>query len=101
MMRRAAACFCAGPLLALYMGHAVLAGGYLDQFTPGDYPYDLAAEMQTRGCTMTETAMSRFLAGRGAHISDVQATIVDLANAGNLVWDKKESYTLVGWGKCR
>lgn len=86
--------------VALWMSEAVAASKYLKQFESGDYAYELVKEMEARGCTMTETEMSAYLRARGAHISDVQATILNLARAGDLVWDRKSSYTLVDWGKC-
>lgn len=82
------------------MNQAVAASDYLKQLEPGDEAYELVMEMEKRGCTMTEKEMGDFLGERGAGISDVQAIILELSGAGDIVWDRKASYTLVGWRNC-
>ncbi len=84
----------------LCMSQAVAASEYLRQLGPGDAPYELTQEMEKRGCTMTEKEVADFLGDRGAGISDVQAIILDLSAAGDIVWDRTDSYTLVGWNTC-
>jgi len=84
----------------LCMGQASAASEYLQRLGPGDDAYELAREMEKRGCTMTEKEVTDFLGDRGARISDVQAVILDLSGAGDIVWDRKDSYTLVGWNTC-
>lgn len=82
------------------MGQAAAASEYLQALGPGDDPYELAQEMEKRGCTMTEKEVTDFLGDRGAGISDVQAVILELTSEGDIVWDRKDSYTLVGWKNC-
>lgn len=82
-------------------GQAVATSKYLQQLGPGDFAYDLVTEMERRGCTMRETEMASFLRTRGAHVGDVQTTILNLARAGDLRWDRRDRYTLTGWGNCR
>lgn len=84
----------------LCMGQAVAASEYLQKLGPGDEHYELVVEMERRGCTMTEKEVTDFLGDRGAGISDVQAVILDLTGSGDIVWDLKDSYTLVGWNAC-
>lgn len=84
----------------IFMSQATAASEYLQQLGPGDEPYDLVVEMERRGCTMTEKEVSDFLGERGAGISDVQAVLLDLSSAGDIVWDTESSYTLVGWNSC-
>lgn len=84
----------------LFIGQAHAASEYLRQLGPGDAPYELALEMEKRGCTMSEKEVADFLADRGAGISDVQAIILELTGSGDLVWDRTDSYTLVGWNSC-
>ncbi|NJO55447.1 MAG: hypothetical protein HC834_02800 [Rhodospirillales bacterium] len=76
------------------------ASDYLESLGPGDIHYDLAVYMQARGCTMTEEDMFAFLGAGGADLGMRQAIIIDLARLGDLRWDGKDSYTLVGWGEC-
>ncbi len=92
-----------GVALAMVTGQSNAESAYLQQFGPGDYAYDLAVEMEAHGCTMTEAAMADFLQARGAFFSDVQATIMNLARAGNLAsgGNASQGLTLVGWGRCR
>lgn len=102
-MKRPPAFFRTGAALAFFLACATLAGcgtDYLDQFQPGDYPYDLAQKMQESGCTMTESAMAEFLGQHGAGISDIQATILNMAKAGYLTWDGNQSYTMVKGKTC-
>ena len=82
------------------MSRALAASDYLQRLGPGDEPYELVVEMERRGCTMTEKEVTDFLGERGAGISDVQAVLLDLSGAGDIVWDLESSYTLVGWNKC-
>lgn len=77
---------------------ALAASDYLEQMTPGDAIYELAAAMEARGCRMTEPEIFGFLAAQDV---DAQSVIKDLAATGDLRWDQADSYTLRGWGKCR
>lgn len=79
---------------------AIAASAYLQSLGPGDPDYELAVEMERQGCTMTEDKILAFLGEHGADIAMRQAIIVDLARLGDLRWDGKDSYTLVGWGEC-
>lgn len=79
---------------------ALAASDYLQSLGPGDLDYALAVEMEAQGCTMLEEDMLAFLAAQGADIGMRQSVIVDLARLGDLRWDGKSSYTLVGWGDC-
>ena len=88
-------------ILSLVFVAPAFCGDYLDRFSPGDFEYDLAAEMQRHDCKMTEQKMFDFLMSRGAGLSGAQATIKNLAEARDIIWNRKESYTLVGWGKCK
>ncbi len=83
-----------------FVGQAVAASEYLRQLGPGDDAFELAQEMEKRGCTMTEKEVADFLGDRGAGVSDVQAVILDLTGSGDIVWDRKDSYTLVSWNSC-
>lgn len=96
-MRFVAICVC-----ALFASMVATAGAseYLESLGPGDLEYDLAAEMEAQGCTMTEDEMLAFLGAHGADTAMRQAIIVDLARLGDLRWDGKDSYTLVGRGAC-
>lgn len=79
---------------------AFAASDYLESLGPGDLDYDLAVQMEAQGCTMAEEDMLAFLGARGADVSMRQSVITDLARLGDLRWDGKDSYTLVGWGAC-
>lgn len=79
---------------------AVPASEYLQSLGPGDLDYELAVEMEAQGCTMTESDMLGFLGERGADLGMRQSIVIDLARLGDLRWDGRDSYTLVGWGQC-
>jgi hypothetical protein len=86
---------------SLVVSHSAFCGDYLSQLKPGDVEYDLAAEMQRHDCKMTEQKMFDFLMSRGVGLGGAQATIKNLAEAREIIWDKEESYTVVGWGNCK
>ena len=85
-------------VLAVASGHAFAASDYLRQTKPGDAVFELASKMEANGCTLTEEEMFGILGALGV---DAQSVIKDLAQTGDIRWDQANSYTLVGWGKCR
>ena len=88
------------PALVLSPGPAAATSQFLQQFGPGDYTYELVAEFEARGCTMPQAEASDFLHAMGAHISDVQATIMRLYRAGHLTGDGGQTLTLIGTDTC-
>ncbi len=79
-------------------GHAFAASDYLRQAKPGDAVFELASKMEANGCVMTEEQIIGLLGALGV---DAPSVIKDLAQSGDIRWDKADSYTSVGWGKCR
>jgi len=91
-------CLLLTQVLAVASGHAFAASDYLRQTKPGDTVFELASKMEASGCTITEEEIFGILGALGV---DAQSVIKDLAQSGDIRWDKADSYTLVGWGKCR
>ncbi len=78
------------------------AAAYIDQFVPGDLPYDVASAVEARGCVATQDDWASLFSEKGGHISDFQANVLNMYKNNELSsTDGGKTLRLHKFGKCQ